>query len=167
MKLKIMAALIAGLVASPAVAGDAKLGDLSISGAFARATAGKAKAGGGFLMIKNAGEADRLVAASAAVSKKTELHTHIMDGDVMRMREVEGGIEVPANGMVALKPGSFHVMFMGLKAPLKKGEKFPLELTFEKAGKVTVDVDIAGVGAKMAPGMDHSKMDHGKHEHKH
>ena len=61
----------------------------------------------------------------------TQLHTHIKDGEVMRMRQVEA-IDVPAHGEVALKPGSYHVMFMKLKAPLKKGEKFPLELTFEK-----------------------------------
>lgn len=82
----------------------------------------------------------------------TQLHTHIKDGEVMRMRQVEA-IDVPAHGEVALKPGSYHVMFMKLKAPLKKGEKFPLELTFEKAGKVTIEMPVAGVGAKMAPKM--------------
>lgn len=163
MKLGLSAALISAMLCVPALAADVKVGDITVSDAFARATAGKAKAGGGFLKIKNAGAADRLISASSGVAARTELHTHIKDGDVMRMRKVEG-IDVPANGEVALKPGGFHVMFMKLHGPLKKGEKFPLELTFEKAGKVTIDVNIGGVGAMK---MDHSKMDHSHGDHAH
>ncbi|MCV6574240.1 MAG: copper chaperone PCu(A)C [Cohaesibacter sp.] len=166
MKKTLATALVASLMAlSPAMAADIMAGDLTISGAFARASAGKAKAGGGFMMIKNKGDADRLLSASSNVAARTELHTHIMDGDVMRMREVKDGIPVPAKGEVALKPGSYHVMFMKLHEPLKKGQKFPVELTFEKAGKVTVEVEVGKVGAMMAPGMDHSKMDHSKMDH--
>ncbi|TLP44781.1 copper chaperone PCu(A)C [Cohaesibacter sp. CAU 1516] len=152
------------LTAASAQAADWSVGSITVSDPFARATAGKAKAGGGFLMITNKGEADRLVAAHADVSATTELHTHIHEGNVMKMRQVEA-IDVPANGEVALQPGGFHVMFMGLNGPLKKGETFPLELTFEKAGKVTVDVSIASIGAKTAPDMDHSKMDHSEMDH--
>lgn len=167
MKTGLIAALLAFGLTSTAFAGDAKLGDISIKDAFARATAGKAKVGISFMMIKNEGTADKLVGVSAPVSKTAELHTHIMDGDIMRMREIEGGIEVPAGGSVMLKPGGDHVMLMGLTQQLKKGESFPLEMTFEKAGKVTVTVDVASIGAKMAPGMDHSKMGHDHKDHSH
>lgn len=140
-----------------------KLKDLMISDAFARATAGQAKNGGGFLTIMNNGQNDKLIAANAPIAKKTELHTHIKDGDIMRMRKIEA-IEIASGNKTMLKPGGHHVMFMGLKKPLKKGETFPLELTFEKAGKVTVTVNIGAIGAMKAGmgAMDHSKMDHSK-----
>ena len=127
--------------------------------AWARASAGMAKNGGAYLTVLNGGkEGDRLVAAEAGIAKKVELHTHINDNGVMKMRQVDG-IDVPAGKGVMLKPGSYHVMFMGLNNPLKEGEKFPLTLTFEKAGKKTVEVTVMGVGA-MKPGghgMDHDR----------
>lgn len=131
--------------------------------AWARASAGKAANGGAFMTILNGGkEGDRLIAASADVSRKVELHTHINENGVMRMRQVDG-IDVPAGKGVMLQPGSYHVMFMGLKNPLKEGEKFPLTLTFEKAGKQTVEVTVMGVGA-MKPG-GHDMGGHGKESH--
>ncbi len=163
MKKTLAGALIASVMALTPALADVMSGDLTISGAFARASAGKAKAGGAFMMIKNKGDADRLVSASSDVAARTELHTHIKDGDVMRMREVKDGIPVHAKGEVALKPGGYHVMFMKLHKPLKTGEKFPVELTFEKAGKVTVEIKVGKVGAMKA--MDHSKMDHSKMNH--
>lgn len=165
MKFSLLAAAMAALLVVPAAAMDmeSKVGDISVSGAFARATAGRARAGGGYMIIKNAGAADTLIDAASDVAARTELHTHIRDGDIMRMRKVEDGIPVPAKGMVEMKPGGYHIMFMGLKAPLKKGQSFPLELTFEKAGKVTTSVQIGSIGAMKTPEMDHSKMDHSKH----
>jgi len=116
-----------------------KLGAIKIGHPYARVTAPGQPTGGGFLKLENTGTADRLVAARAAVSNAVELHTMSMDGDVMRMRQVEG-IDLPAGKTVELKPGGLHIMFTGLKAPLKAGDKFPLTLKFEKAGEVTVDV---------------------------
>ena len=88
----------------------------------------------------------------------------------MRMRHVRS-IPVPANGTVTLQPGGHHIMMMGLTKKLKKGEIFPLTLTFENAGKVTVDVKIGHAGALGNPaGHLHKKMDgmgHGKHKMKH
>lgn len=137
----------------------AQAGDLTIETPFARATAGPAKNGAAFLTVKNAGaEADRLIAAKAPVADRVELHTHLHENGVMKMRQVEA-VEVPAGGEAALQPGGDHVMLMGLKAPLKEGESFPLTLVFEKAGEVTVDVMIGGVGAM--EGHDHSG--HGDH----
>ncbi|WP_316859804.1 copper chaperone PCu(A)C [uncultured Cohaesibacter sp.] len=151
MKKLIIAIALMGLSTFATNAAEWNIGSISVADPFARASAGRANAGGGFMTISNSGEADRLIAAHADVGEITELHTHIKEGDVMRMRQVEA-INVPANGSVALKPGSYHVMFMKLKAPLKEGETFPLELTFEKAGNVTIDVVVASIGAKVAPG---------------
>src|SRR5690606_10830983 len=83
---------------------------------------------------------------SSPVAETAELHTHIKDGEVMRMRPVEA-IEVPAGGSVTLKPGGDHVMLMSLRAPLKEGETFPLTLIFEHRGSREVDVTVKSVGA--------------------
>ncbi|MBW7851567.1 MAG: copper chaperone PCu(A)C [Rhodospirillales bacterium] len=144
--------LMAGLAmilaaAAPALAGDAKVGDIAITGAWARASAGPVPNGAAFMAIANNGkEADKLMAADADVAKAAELHTHIHDGGVMKMRQVPA-IDLPAGQTVMLQPGGFHVMFMGLKEPLKEGATFPLTLTFERAGKVTLDVAVGGPGA--------------------
>lgn len=143
----------------PAWAGDATLGSIAVQKAWARASAGQAPNGAAFLTIVNSGpQADTLVAASAGVSKTAELHTHIKDGEVMKMRAVES-IAIPAGGTVELKPGGDHVMFMGLTQPLKQGEGFPLTLKFANAGEVKVTVDIQSAGAMGAA----ASMDHGSH----
>lgn len=144
----------ATLLAANAHANDYSLGQLKIAHPWTRATAPGAVTGGGFFKIENAGAADRLIAAEADVSKQVELHTMVMDGEVMRMRKLENGIELPAGKTTELKPGSLHVMFIGLKAPLKEGERFPLKLKFEKAGEITVDVKIDALGAA-APATGH------------
>ncbi len=121
-------------------------GDIDIQNPWARASAGPAKAGAAFMDIKSGGAADRVVGASADVAEAVELHTHIRDGDVMKMRRVEA-IDVPAGGMTRLEPGGLHVMFMGLTAPLEEGQSFPLTLSFENAGDITVDVEVKAAGA--------------------
>ena len=89
------------------------------------------------------------------MSKSVELHQMQMQGDVMRMRQVDA-IDIPANKSVALEPGGLHIMLVGLKAPLKEGDRFPMTLTFEKAGEVKVDVVVEGVKpAPMAADMKH------------
>ena len=133
-----------------------KAGDIAVEQPFARAT--PAKVGGVFLTLKNgAGTADKLVKAASPVAESVELHTHIKDGDAMRMRAVEN-IPVPAHGQTALEPGGYHIMLIGLKQALKEGASFPLTLTFEKAGSVTVTVPVQKAGAPAASG---------GHEHKH
>ena len=122
-----------------------KLGAIEIGHPWARSTSAGQATGGGYLKLDNAGAADRLVSASASVSEKVELHSMAMEGDVMRMRQVDG-IDLPTGKPVELKPGGFHIMFIGLKAPLKAGDSFPLQLKFEKAGDVTVDVKIEAPG---------------------
>lgn len=148
----------------PALAGEAKLGALEIKDAWARATPVKAPAGGAFITVVNTGATtDNLLSASADVAKTVELHTHITQGDVMRMVAVDS-VEVPAGKSVAMAPGGLHVMLIGLKEPLKEGTSFPLELTFAQAGKVTVTVDVKPVGA-MGPGaaMMHDPAAHAGH----
>lgn len=143
--LTIAAALV--LAASSAFAAD-----LEISGAFMRASPSAANAGAGFLTIKNAGtQDDRLIAAEAGISKVVELHTHVKDGDIMRMRQVEF-IAVPAGGTAELKPGGDHVMFITLHKQLTEGQSVPVTLVFEKAGRRTVDMPVLSVGA-MRPAM--------------
>jgi copper(I)-binding protein len=138
-------AAIVSAVALPAIAHEYKVGSLTVDHPFSRATT--AQNGAAYMTIENRGaEADRLVRASTARAAKVELHTIVREGDVMKMREVSA-IDVPARGKAELKPGGFHVMLLGLKAPLREGEKFNLALEFEKAGKVEVTVQIDKAGA--------------------
>ncbi|MGC2856797.1 copper chaperone PCu(A)C [Novispirillum sp. DQ9] len=154
----------AGLAVALTLSLPALAGDITVSDAWSRASAGPARAGAGFMTITNAGaEADRLVAAAAPVSATAELHTHVQDGDVMRMREV-AAIDVPAGQTVTLQPGGLHVMLMSLHAPLKEGQSFDLTLTFEKAGTVVVPVTVRAAGA-MGAGMGHDTGAGMKHGH--
>ncbi|MEO5735225.1 MAG: copper chaperone PCu(A)C [Rubrivivax sp.] len=114
----------------------------TVQAGWARPTVAGQAAGGGFVSFKGGTSADRLVAASSPVAKAVELHTMEMDGSVMRMRQVQG-IDVPAGATVALKPGGNHLMFMGLKQPLKAGDKVPLTLRFENAGEVQTEMTVS------------------------
>jgi hypothetical protein len=135
------AALVLALsTAAPAIAQSPP----KVEGAWARPTVAGQAGGGGFLKITSA-TADRLVSASAPISKTVELHTMQMDGNVMRMREIPA-IEIPAGQTVELKPGGLHVMFIGLTQTLDNGASFPLTLRFEKAGEVKVDVQVRNQG---------------------
>ena len=145
-----------GMMAQHAMPADQgyQVGDLMIESPWARATAGRA--GGAFMMIHNAGNrGDRLISAESDMAGLVQLHTTLVEDGVMKMRQVEGGIEVPADGMAELKPGGFHVMMMGLTGPLEEGASFPVTLTFEQAGAVTIDVKVHAAGA-MDAGMHHS-----------
>ena len=149
---------------TPVCAADVKAGDLVITQAWSRATPNGAKVGGGYLTIENKGKsADKLVGVSGDVSPRIEVHEMSMDNGVMKMRPVEGGLAIEPGKTVKLAPSGFHLMIMDLKSPLKQGDKLPLTLEFEKAGKVAVTLDVQGVGAqgpgggdgmmKMSPGM--------------
>ena len=122
---------------------------------WSRATAPGASVAGGYMVIRNQGAAgDRLVGASSPVSAKVELHVHINDNGVMKMREVRG-YDVPAKGTFELKPGGAHLMFMSIKRPFKEGEKLPVKLKFEKAGEVNAEFQVGGLGGSAAPAMQH------------
>jgi periplasmic copper chaperone A len=140
-----IAAIALAFAALAANAHDYKAGGITINHPHARATAAGQPTGGGFMKLVNGGAADRLLSASAEVSNAVELHEMKMEGDVMRMRQVDG-IALPAGQAVELAPGGYHVMFLGLKAPMKAGETFPMKLKFEKAGEVTVQVTVEAAG---------------------
>lgn len=140
-----------GLAVEPASAHEFKAGTLTLNHPWTRATAKGAEMGGGFVTIVNAGnEADRLIGGSFAQAGRTEVHEMTMDGDVMKMRQLEDGLEIPAGATVELKPGSYHLMFMKLTAPLEAGTKVKGSLVFEKAGEVPVEfaVETMSAGAK-------------------
>jgi copper(I)-binding protein len=129
------------------------LAQVQIEKPWARATAPGAKVAGGYMVIRNAGAADRLVSASSPAAAKVELHVHINDKGVMMMREVPG-YDVPAKGSFELKPGGAHLMFMDIKRPFKEGEKVPVKLKFEKAGEVNAEFQVGGLGGSAAPAHD-------------
>lgn len=151
-----LAALAASLFAVSARADDVKAGDLVISQAWSRATPGGAKIAGGYLTIENKGTAaDRLIGGSGDIAGKVEVHEMAMNNGVMTMRALDKGLAIEPGKTVKLAPGGYHLMMFDLKGPLKQGDKVPVTLQFEKAGKVTLSLDVQGVGAQAPGGMDH------------
>lgn len=137
-------AFATSLVALPTYANDT----LTLKEAWTRATPPGATNGGGFLTITNTGaEADRLTGGSVSGVGKVEIHTMVMDGDVMKMRPLPDGLEVPAGETVTLKPGGDHVMFMQLENPFEEGQMLDVTLTFEKAGDMSTMFMVQPVGA--------------------
>ena len=136
------------LLAAPARAHhDTVVGAITIGHPWARA-AGANTNGTGYMTLRNSGaQPDRLVAASTPIARTVELHTHIRDGEVMRMRPV-ADIPLPAGRTVHLRPGGLHVMLIGLTEPLRQGATVPLTLRFERAGEVTVQLEIQAAGAR-------------------
>ena len=132
---RIFAAVLMGLMMlSPAMASDLMFGTLQF-----RATIGSMPSSAAYLSITNHGAmADRLLAAESSLSLKTELHTMEVTNGVMKMRQIDGGIDIPAGATIQLVPGGFHVMLIGLKAPLTVDENYDVTLVFETAGKVKV-----------------------------
>jgi copper(I)-binding protein len=135
-------------IANVAAAHNYKIGSIEIGHPWSRATPPTAPTAGGFLKITNTGTTpDRLVSARSPAAKSIEIHEMKMDGNVMRMRALEGGLEIPAGATVTLAPGGYHLMMIGLTAPLKDDTKVPLTLTFEKAGSVDVELSVGPMGS--------------------
>lgn len=142
-------AAVAALPALPAAAHDYAAGDLRIGHPWTRA-AGANGNGAGFMSLRNAGaQPDRLLSAASPIARVAELHTHIREGEVMRMRPVND-IPVPAGQTVELRPGGLHIMLIGLNAPLVQGARVPLTLRFERAGEVQVELAVESAGARGA-----------------
>lgn len=147
-------------VAIGAWAHDYKVGDLSIDHPFSRATPKGATTGAGYMTIKNTGaEPDRLIGANVDFAEVVEVHEMSMTNNVMRMRRMRDGLEVPAGGNVELKPGGYHIMFIRLKEPLVEGDRHKATLVFERAGSVEVEFAVESMAGG---GMDHSKHEHHK-----
>ncbi|WP_310621018.1 copper chaperone PCu(A)C [Flexibacterium corallicola] len=131
-------------------------GDLTLSSPWTRATPPNAKGAGAFIKITNSGQSeDKLISVESNVAKRTEVHEmKVVDG-IMKMRPVENGIVIPEGQTLELKPGSYHVMFMGLKQPFKMGEEVQVQFNFEKAKPVTVNFPVEKIGAKAPSSMNH------------
>ena len=137
-----------------ASAADYKTGMITVMDPWARGTP---RSAGAFMTIHNMGAADELVGAKADIAKKTQVHQTVSEDGIMKMKHVHG-VPLPAKGMATLKPGSYHVMMMGLNKPMKPGQSFPLTLVFKQAGEVTIQVGIMKMGATGGHKMDHKKM---------
>lgn len=147
----VLALVLAGLFpAAPA----ALAGDMMVTQAFARASATPgAKAGAAYVSLMNHGASDRLIAARSPASKTVEIHTSEMVDGVMKMT-LAAPIDIPMHGMLEMKPGGYHLMLMGLTAPLVKDQAIEITLVFEKAGELTVTVPVGAVAAN-TDGHDH------------
>ncbi|HVK94889.1 MAG TPA: copper chaperone PCu(A)C [Noviherbaspirillum sp.] len=158
MQLRSLLVLAVIAVSNLAHAQEYRLKDLRIENPYARATVPHQPSGGAYVTIENVGkEADRLIAVSSPVAKSGELHMMSMDDNVMRMREVSGIDLTPAT-KVEMKPGDgYHVMLMGLRQPLKAGDRFPLKLIFEKSGTTEVSVTVRDIGKQGAGSAAHHK----------
>ena len=131
---------------------------VEIDAPWSRATPPGAKIAVGYMVIKNNGSTpDRLLGASSPLAAKVETHVTKREGDVMKMREVKG-YDVPARGSYALKPNGAHLMLVGIKRPLKDGDKVPLVLRFEKAGEVKTELAVRA-SAPAPGGMDMNHME--------
>jgi copper(I)-binding protein len=143
------AIVLASLSAAPVCAQEVRAGDLVITQAWSRATPGGAKIAGGYLTVENKGTAaDRLIGGSADVAGKVEVHEMAMNNGVMTMRPLDKGLAIEPGQTVKLAPGGYHLMMFDLKEPLKQGDKVPVTLEFEKAGKVKLSFDVQGIGAQ-------------------
>lgn len=149
------AAFGAAVLAPLASAHDYTVGQLKIDHPWARATPGPVKTGAVYFSVTALSDtSDKLIAVSTPRAAKAEMHTQMMDGDVMKMRPVTA-IEVNPGEPTVLKPGGLHIMLVGLTAPLREKDRFPMTLTFEKAGKIEVQVLVEAVGARDAGHDDH------------
>jgi periplasmic copper chaperone A len=156
-KLAFMAALL--VAASTAAWAQATKTSIVIEDPYARATPGGAVTGAAYMTLDNkTNAADRLIGASSNVAAQVQIHEMSMLNGVMQMRQLANGLPVPAGGSVALKPGGYHVMLIGLKKQLTAGETFPLTLTFEKAGNIFVAVPVKAMGAMQDSHGDMGKM---------
>jgi len=171
--MKLFASLVVALTATASLAGvafahDYTLGSLSIMQPWARATPKGAETAAAYLAVKNNGTtSDRLVSVTLSDAATAQIHEMSMDNGVMKMREISGGLEIKPGDTVTLQPGGFHVMLMGLKAPLKKGQTVSGTLTFEKAGTINVEFEVAPIGSSGPQGAGQTQHDHMQMDHMH
>jgi periplasmic copper chaperone A len=146
-------ALALVMTAAPALAQEFKAGDVVVEKPWARATPKGAAVGAGYLTILNNGAAPDSLTGGAADFGAIEIHEMKSEDGVMQMRQITGGLAIPAHGSVTLAPGGYHLMFTHLSHPLTKGETVKATLNFEHAGAVAVEFKVVGVGAPNAGGM--------------
>jgi periplasmic copper chaperone A len=152
---------------------------VTVAHPWARATPGASKVGVAFLELKaDAGVVDKLIGGKTDVAGVVELHTHIMENNIAKMRRVDA-VPLQPGGSVVFKPSGLHLMLMDLKVPLKEGDLIKITLTFEKAGDIEIDAGVEKLGAMGPHGFDHQpghapdpkaagqkgKGGHGAHQH--
>lgn len=143
---------------SAAVGHDFQAGSITINHPWSRATPPVAPVAGGYLTLTNDGDmADRLVSISSPLSERVEIHESTVSDGIASMRPVQNGIEIAAGETVELQPGGTHIMFLKPSGPLKEGERFAAELTFEQAGTIEVEFVVQGMGAGPAPADEHDE----------
>lgn len=144
------------LISGRAMAANYKIGSLEIMTPWSRATPKGAATAIGYMTIKNTGTApDRLVGGSADFASGFQLHSMVMEGGVSKMRGLDG-VDIAPGQTIEFKPGSSHVMFVGLMHALTEGEHVKGTLVFERAGTVKIEYDVEGIGAQHpSQGMDH------------
>jgi copper(I)-binding protein len=134
------------LIAPPIAAHAYRSGALVIDHPWTRQTAVGQSVGGGYMTIENKGRLpEQLLSGSTPVAARVEIHMISIEGGVMRMRELKDGLAIPAQGSIALKPGSYHIMLLGLKQQLLPGARIPLTLRFRRAGSVDVSLAVEAV----------------------
>lgn len=143
-------------ILSPATAHDYTVGALKLVHPWARATPKGAAVGGGYLKITNTGSVpDRLIGGTSDVAARFVIHEMKMEGGVMKMRPLADGLAIGPGATVELKPGGYHVMFMGLKKQLVEGERFKSALVFEKAGEIEIEFVIDKLAAQSSGATGH------------
>src|SRR5215470_3229959 len=148
----VVALFLAQVSVAPTFAADYDVGSIHISQPWSRATPKGAKAGAGYMTITNKGTTpDKVSCVSDDASAQCEIHSMTMEGGLMKMRPVEGGLEIKPGETVTLAPSGFHVMFRNLKQPLQQGKTVKATLKFDKAGSVDVEYPVMAIGAT-APG---------------
>lgn len=156
-----------GLLSNHLHAEEYTHGDLLIDSPYTRTTPPGAPVAGGFLKITNNGkEADTIIGGSVDFSEAVEIHEMPMVDGVMKMRQLEDGLEIPPGETVELKPGSYHIMFIKLKEQMIEGDKHKATLTFKNAGDVEVEFVVKDISQAMGTGMkdDEDKKDDKKHD---
>lgn len=145
--------IVAALALLMPVAASAHHDHVEASKVWSRATPPTAKTGAVYMTLTNdTGKADKLVAVKSDVAEKVEIHTHMMENNIMRMRRIDG-VEVEPGTPVVFQPGGLHIMLIGLKAPLVAGQTIPLVLVYETAGEVKVTAEVLPTGAAGPEGM--------------
>lgn len=138
--------------------------DIAVTDAYVRMAPPGTPTTGAFMTLKNTGSTDRkLLRAESPAAKTVELHNHINDNGVMKMRPVKE-IDIKSQGQAELKPGSYHVMLIDLTQPLKENETIPLTLTFDDGSTKKIDAPVKKPQAMMQKAMD-KEIDHAKMKH--
>jgi copper(I)-binding protein len=142
--MRVVPLLLAAFLATPAFAQSPTV---QVAQPWARATAPGQAVGAAYATLTSPAP-DRLLGVDTPAAGRAEVHSTTMDGTVMRMRPVEGGVALPQGQPVVLAPGGLHIMLMGLKAPLRPGDHVSLTLRFEHAAPITVDAPVEPIGAR-------------------